>query len=56
MYNVITYKDIASLLNVSPRTGQKYLSDMKRHYNPKSNTLTMAHFNDYFAIPLEDVR
>ena len=56
MYNVITYKDIAALLNVSPRTAQKYLADMKKHYNPKSKAVTMAHFNDYFAIPLEDMR
>lgn len=51
---ILTAKDIAYLLHVSIRTAYTYLNDMKQYYKPKSNKITIAHFNDYFSIPCAD--
>lgn len=48
----LTAKDISNMLEVDLSTAKRYFRDMKIEYEPKSNIVTMAHFNDYFAIPL----
>ena len=50
---ILTSKELSNILKVTLRTAKKYLSEMKSHYNPKSNKITMSHYYDYFNIPVQ---
>lgn len=55
MTTKLTNKDLCNFLKCSAKTAKKYIDDMLEYYDPPSNTLTHAHYFDYFKIP-KDLR
>lgn len=47
----ITAKDISQKLNISLCSATQLRKDIKEHYKPKSNIITLNHLIDYLNIP-----
>ena len=48
---ILTVKEISTILAVSDKTARNYRKDMLLHYKPKSGKITKEHLNDYFSLP-----